>query len=154
MRILDLDMDYFMEKVADNNSKKENGRLIESEFRESVWSEQKVRSFFENNLGLSKAKKIRGKVLTNHNEALFFWEELIQKGLLTEPFEVIHIDSHADLGFGDPITDLFVFDDILKLPKTERRKMRKLYSDKIEYDITIGNYLLWTLVYGYVNKLV
>ena len=54
------------------------------------------KDFFENNLGLSKNNKIPGRVVVGHNESLFFWEELLEQGKLTDPFEVVHVDSHAD----------------------------------------------------------
>lgn len=49
----------------------------------------------EYNLRLSKEKNWRPDCV-EHNESLFFWEELVEKGKLEEPFEVFHVDSHAD----------------------------------------------------------
>ncbi len=100
MKVLDLDMDYFMKSVAVFISECETKRLPEEDYGDSVWSESEIREFFENNLGLSTDKKIRGRVVVGHNEALFYWRELIEKGELITPFEVIHVDSHADLGLG------------------------------------------------------
>ena len=67
-----------------------------------VWSKDEVIDFFENRLGLSKEIKIKGKIVTHHNEALYYWRKLIQEYSLSIPFEVVHIDSHADLGLGYP----------------------------------------------------
>ena len=100
MKVLDIDMDYFMRAVAHFVDESTMERLSESEYEEYVWSESEVRDFFENNLGLSKDRKIRGRIVRGHNEALFFWKDLIAKGKLYTPFEVVHIDSHADLGLG------------------------------------------------------
>ncbi|MDG3147131.1 UPF0489 family protein [Streptococcus suis] len=39
--------------------------------------------------------------MTGHIEALIFWKELINSKMLSDPFDVVHVDSHADLGLGD-----------------------------------------------------
>lgn len=76
----------------------------------NFWSETRVRNFLERNLKLSKTKRVEGRVLKGHDEALFFWNELIEKRKLVTPFSVIHVDSHADLSYGD-ITKLFILND-------------------------------------------
>ena len=56
MRVLDLDMDYFMTEIANTPfSCKE--RLAEEDYGNSVWSAEEVREFLEHNLGLSKTGK-------------------------------------------------------------------------------------------------
>lgn len=72
MKLLDLDMDYFMDSIATDIAESSNERLSEEYYGENVWNEQRVRDFLENNLGLSKQKKIKGKIVSGHNEALFF----------------------------------------------------------------------------------
>lgn len=37
------------------------------------------------------------QVFDNHNHALFFWCEAIQKEIIQPNFELIHIDEHSDL---------------------------------------------------------
>ena len=59
MRVLDLDMDYFMTKIA-NTPFSCKARLTEEDYGNSVWSEEEVRQFLEQNLGLSKKHKIHG----------------------------------------------------------------------------------------------
>ena len=115
MRVLDLDMDYFMKSVATFIGESETDRLPEDDYGDYVWTEREVRDFLENNLGLSKGNKIRGRVVAGHNESLFFWRELIEKGELTTPFDVIHVDSHADLGLGYR-SWAHILDYLLKLP--------------------------------------
>ncbi|MCH5350042.1 MAG: UPF0489 family protein [Oscillospiraceae bacterium] len=119
MRVLDLDMDYFMKSVATSVDESTPERLSEEDYGDCVWTEQEVRSFLEDNLGLSKEKKVRGRVVAGHNESLFFWKELIEKSELMTPFEVIHVDSHADLGFGDS-SWTHILDYLLWYPVEER----------------------------------
>ena len=90
MKILDIDLDYFMDTVASFIDEDSSLRLDEECYGESVWSETQVRDFLENNLGLSKERKIQGRVVRGHNESLIFWKELIFNKVLSTPFEVVH----------------------------------------------------------------
>ncbi|MBQ2848751.1 MAG: UPF0489 family protein [Clostridia bacterium] len=146
MKVLDLDMDYFMERVATDVSFEILDRLPEDEYGGSVWTAQRVRNFLEKNLGLSKQKKLPGRVVTGHNESLYFWEDLISKNKLTIPFEVIHVDSHADLGCGCTSSN-FLQDKILTLPLETRHRIRDYEFNGKIVGITIGDYLLWGIAY-------
>lgn len=152
MRVLDVDIDYFMECVA-NTPFSVTERLEESYYGNKVWKADKVRNFIENNIGLSKERKIPGRVITGHDEALYFWEELLNTEVLKEPFEVVHIDSHADLGLGCFTSD-FLQSKFLTLPIETRRKIRDYeYNGKIER-INIGDYLLWGIAYRMISKII
>ena len=151
MKVLDLDMDYFMAEIAHTPFSCPE-RLDEEDYGYSVWSVDKVRCFFENNLGLSKDHKIPGRIVCGHNEALFFWEELIRSGNLSDPFDVVHIDSHADLGLGCPSGD-FLQSRFLTLPVETRRRIRNYeFNDDLE-EISIGDYLLWAIAYKMISSI-
>lgn len=153
MRVLDLDMDYFMETVVTDISFCVSNRLSEEEYGGYVWTRERVRNFLEYNLGLSKDKKIQGRIVVEHNESLFFWEELVAKGKLEEPFEVVHVDSHADLGLGCTSAD-FLQSAMLTLPIETRRKIRNYEFNGKTETINIGDYLLWAIAYGLVSKII
>lgn len=151
MKVLDLDMDYFMESIA-NTPFRIKERLSEEDYGDTVWSERRVRDFLEVNLGLSKERKLPGRIVVGHDEALYFWEELLAAGKLEDPFEVIHVDSHADLGLGCA-TSHFLQNRILTLPICSRRRIRTYeFNGKIE-SINIGDYLLWAVAYGMISKI-
>ena len=84
MRILDLDMDYLMDSVA-HTPDSVLERLSEADYGDCVWSERRVRSFLEENLGLSKERKLPGRIVCGHNEALIFWRELIAHQVFLPP---------------------------------------------------------------------
>lgn len=152
MKILDLDMDYFMESVA-HTPDSVRDRLSENEYGDSVWSEERVRNFLEKNLGLSKDKRIRGRIVSGHNEALIFWRELIAEGSLTTPFEVIHVDSHADLGLRYS-SWTYILNHLLAYPP-EERPIHNRYVDcygKIKEE-SIGDYLLFAIAYRWISKI-
>lgn len=150
LKVLDLDMDYFMTQVAYTPFSSVE-RLEEEDYGGSVWSAEKVREFLENNLGLSRENKIPGRIVCGHNESLFFWEELIEMGKLTEPFDVIHVDSHADLGLGT-FSGCFLQSMFLTLPIEIRRKIRNYETDGEIKNINIGDYLLWGIAYRMVSS--
>ena len=151
VKVLDLDMDYFMEMIA-STSFDVTDRLDEDEYGESVWHADRVRAFLEKNLGLSKERKIPGRVVSGHDESLYFWEELVSKEMLVDPFEVVHVDSHADLGMGCHSSG-FLQSSFLSLPVETRRKIRDYeFLDETE-TINIGDYLLWAIAYQLISKI-
>ncbi len=155
MRVLDLDMDYFLDCPVCERSHDTNDRVTDEEVIKSVWSEERVRLFLEHNLGLSTTKRRQGRVVCGHNEALFFWEELIKKKKLVTPFDVVHVDSHADLGM-HCLGKAHVFDELLYWPVDIRSKnIRNQYTVGEKYcDIDIGEYLLFAIAYQWVSELI
>lgn len=154
MMVLDLDMDYFLDHPVSNRDHDNEKRVEDEECVNSVWTEYRVRHFLENNLGLSKSKQIPGRIVKGHDEALFFWEELIEQEKLQYPFSVVHVDSHADLGYGG-IGKLHVLNDLIFWPLDIRA--RNCHN---EYDleghflkIDIGDYLLFAIAYRWILDL-
>lgn len=148
MRILDLDMDFFLNKVALNrpfNSK----RLSNKEY--IPWNEKSVRRFLEFNCGLEKKKPILGRIVKEHRETFYFCRELINANKLCTPFDVLHIDAHADLGLGDGAWS-YIFENVLKLPVDKRQFVEKFRCKKI-YKVDSGNYLLYMIACRWVNEL-
>ena len=154
MRILDLDMDYFMDSVATFVPESSEQRLDEENYSKTVWSSESVRTFLERNLGLSKSTKIKGRIVSGHNEALHFWQELINTGKLDVPFEVIHVDSHADLGLGyDSWT--FIMKTLLAYPVQDRPKY-SIYKNCFGRTGAdgIGDYLLFAIAYRWISNII
>ena len=154
MKVLDLDMDYFMTSVATSIDDPEQERLPENDYGDCVWTERAVRSFLEENLGLSKNNKIRGRVVIGHNESLFYWRELIEKGDLFTPFDVIHVDSHADLGLGSS-SWTHILDYLLYYPVEERPQHPRYFNSSGHLRSEgIGDYLLFAVAYRWISSIV
>ena len=153
MRILDLDMDYFMNLIA-NTPESVQTRLSEEYYGKSVWCKPRVRQFFEDNLGLKTNHKIPGRIVKGHNEALWFWKELIANKKLITPFEVVHIDSHADLGLGYS-SWMHILNKVLSYPVDERVNHNQ-YVDCFGKTCIdgIGDYLLFAVAYRWISKIV
>ena len=152
MKILDLDMDYFMKCDVHIGSDSSIERLPEDDYGEEVWTEQKVRAFLEENLGLSKTKKIPGRIVTGHNEALYFWQELVSQGKLKTPFDVVHVDTHADLGLGYA-SWAYICKELLEYPVGERHLHATYEFCGKEQKEGIGDYLLFAIAYRMISSL-
>lgn len=152
MIVLDLDLDYFMKKVASSIEESVTDRLPDKDYGSCVWKEDEVRNFIENNLGLSKKNRIKGCIVKGHNEALFFWKDLIDQNKLVVPFSVVHVDSHADLGLGYFSLD-YIKNRLLKYPVENRFENRFYKLDEITKDIGIGDYLLYAIAFRWIDRL-
>ena len=152
MRVLDIDMDFFMDIVAGGKKEGLGIRLTDRSSIESVWSKDRVTDFIEKNLGLSKRNKIKGRIFKQHKEALYFWEELTDNGDLECPFEVVHVDSHSDLSYGDTGYE-YIYNELSKFEINERRNYINGIAGGID-KINSGNYLLFVIAFGYISELV
>lgn len=154
MRVLDLDMDYFMEQPPYINSDESTQRLDEENYGGKVWNEAAVRNFLEKNLGLSKNCKKMGRIVSNHDEALEFWKQLIERNILKIPFEVVHVDSHADLGCGYESYE-YLMKNMLGYP-VEERPYHTEYIDTFGNARTVGmgDYLLYAVAFRWISKII
>lgn len=95
-RILDLDLDFFVDGVAHDRAA-DAGRLDGEDY--PPWSTADALAFLKD--GCNLTKKLPGFVVEHHGELFPLWRDAIAAGKLTPPFEVVHVDAHADLGLGD-----------------------------------------------------
>lgn len=144
-KVLDLDMDFFL---ADCCPLADVGERP-SVFGHEPWSEGDVRRFLEENCGLDAHRPIKGRLFETHDEALAFWMELIEKGELTDPFDVVHVDAHSDLGIGKPGTG-FVTSRVLSLPPQKRRSLSRYYDCR---QLDEANYLLFAATFRMIGTL-
>jgi len=99
VHILDLDLDFFLNDVAYHKND-DSGKRLDPRFYKP-WPKNQVRSFVEKRCGLSIDVQLKGKIVEHHDEALYFWQYLIENSKISVPFDVTHVDSHNDLGLGD-----------------------------------------------------
>jgi hypothetical protein len=141
MRILDIDLDFFLNEVAyfTGEGRRSNDYL--------PWNEQDVRSFLEDRCHLVRGKRVKGRYIARHHEAFFFWRELLQSGQLQAPFEVIHIDAHADLGMGDS-GYIYLMTEVLHWDVAQRA-VPEAGSDELNE----GNYLAFAIACRWISRL-
>ncbi len=143
MKVLDIDLDVFLNRVAYNADP--NSRLDDSEYH--PWSIDRVVKFLEENCGLSKNNKIPGKFGTEHYEAFFAWKDQINSNNLVPPFDVIHVDAHADLGLGDAGW-VYLMGNILHRPVNKRNDPELGFSR-----MNSGNFLSYAIGCRWLSSL-
>ena len=145
MRVLDLDMDFFLSgpcPLAELGERPEEGCV-------KVGSEDAVVRFLEEKCGLSREHPVPGAIFDTHDKALDFWTARVKSGELETPFEVVHVDTHSDLAFGPPGTN-FVLNVVLsRLP--DLRPDIDAFKKAVELDE--ANYLLFALAFRWVSRL-
>ncbi|MBF4696054.1 UPF0489 family protein [Fusibacter ferrireducens] len=150
MKILDIDMDFFLHSVK--REKPFDGiRLSDEEY--IPWNINNVRNFLETKCCLSTDNRINGAIVTEHEGVFHILKALYDKELLKLPLEIVHIDSHADLGFGDCSWSL-IFREILNTPLEKR--LDKILQDRIlerESCLSSGNYLLYMIALEWISHL-
>ena len=145
MRVLDLDMDFFLSGPCPLAALGERP----DESCAEAWSEEAVVRFLEEQCGLSADHPVPGAIFDTHDKALDFWAARLEDGSLTAPFEVVHVDTHSDLAFGPPGTN-FVLNVVLsRLP--DQRADKEAYRKAVELDE--ANYLLYALAFRWVDRL-
>ena len=95
-RILDLDLDFFLNRTA--YARAPDGPRLRREDYEP-WATDRAVEFLAIACGLSG--KLPGIVVEHHGELFERWRTASQTGTLNLPLSVTHVDAHADLGLGD-----------------------------------------------------
>ena len=142
--VLDLDLDFFVWPVS--RGPREHDRLPDCEC-ERVASEEEVHRFLGERCHLNPPARIQGRELHEHVEAFGAWRDWLLVGELSEPFGVVHVDGHADVGAGLNLTFAYL-DEFLALPLGKRRNPRMG-----EKGLNSGNYLLGAIANRWVASL-
>ncbi len=140
MRALDIDMDFFLSgpcELAAPGERPPDGAA-------QPWTETEVRTFLENNCGLSKDRPVPGAIFETHDMALDYWQA---HGAF--PMHVTHIDAHSDLGIGRP-GPAFVLESVITLVPDRRGDIAE-YREKKRLDE--ANYLLFAVAFRWISSL-
>lgn len=144
MRVLDIDLDFFLNDVPYDRAATA-GRLDSNEY--TPWTPDAVDSFLAKNCGMNSHAPLPGKFVAHHHEAFHVWRELIESGHLSVPFELVHVDSHADLGVGDA-GYIYLMGDLLHREVSERTRP-EIAIDKMNF----GNFLAFAIGCRWIKKL-
>ena len=146
MRILDIDLDFFLNDKA-------YSRVTSTERLDPIaftpWPNSEVKNFLEKHCGLSKQDKKTGKLFTHHIEVFDFLDILQKRNGFNLKFSIDHVDAHADLGWGDAsfqyISSEILFKSIdQRSPIAERNGWSGLSS---------GNFLAFLVALRWVENL-
>lgn len=142
LRILDLDLDFFLHDVAYWAG--DSGRLDAAEY--PPWELSDAISFLEGRCLLGD--RLPGFVVENHGELFQLWRRSIERGLVEAPFHVTHVDAHADLGLGDAGYMHLMTDLLYRRP--EDRDEPKEGSE----GLNDGNYLAFAIACRWLSELI
>jgi hypothetical protein len=140
--VLDLDLDFFVRPIA---YWPDQGRRSNHEYQHA--KSDKVRDFLEQKCHLSTASKIQGQEVEEHQDAFWIWRRWLDEKKLSEPFTVIHVDAHADLGFGDGGW-IYLLTEFLALSIEHRRSPRVGHSG-----LNSGNFLAFAVGNRWISDL-
>jgi hypothetical protein len=141
--ILDLDLDVFSYPIV--HWPRGDARPADSDHE--IAADADVRFFLEQQCSLSPSKKLLGQEFTNHDEAFFVWRRWIHEGRLKPPFDIVHVDAHADMGLGDS-GYMYLLSELLSLPPDKRDDPRRANDA-----MNAGNYLMFAVANRWVNSL-
>lgn len=96
MRVLDIDLDFFLDRAPHGIDTSRGQRLNPHDFE--PWSIEEVVLFLENQCGVHAP--VPGRSVDEHDEIFRTWRDLITAGWLETPFHVTHVDAHADMDMG------------------------------------------------------
>ena len=95
VRILDLDLDIFVTPINQIHSARRP-----SDLDYEVLPIEKVDNFLIERCGLTEKSPTPGRVFEEHDELFDLIKGLVVSGVVSSPFELVHVDAHADLGAG------------------------------------------------------
>ncbi|MGH7616481.1 MAG: UPF0489 family protein [Gemmatimonadaceae bacterium] len=136
MRVLDLDLDFFLDAIATGpapDGARRDGALYQPRSAEFVATFLERRCGLRDSRAADGPRRPIGRTVETHDGAFYFWRELIDGGELTTPFDVVHVDAHADLGLGDT-GYRYIMCELLHLPALDRASPNPAW-------VMEGNYL-------------
>lgn len=154
-RILDLDLDFFVQPVLlsvppgsarPDPTKHEVALGCDTALRtiavETADPVDAAIHYLRERLGL--AEPLPGAAVDQHGDLFSIWAQMITCGKLRVPFHLTHVDGHADFGYGQTsFTRVF---DVLRRPPAER----VAYSMAVLND---GDYLAFAVACGWIHSL-
>lgn len=139
-RILDVDLDFFVQPVAHFRNLDDLSRLSDDEY--DVWSLDEVSAFLTEQCGLRAP--LPGWAIERHGEAFQLWEQAVNAGSIEAPFSVTHVDAHADLGLGES-NYVEIMSELMFMPVEQRAEAAERVTD--------GSYLAYACAAGWVADL-
>jgi hypothetical protein len=142
-RVLDLDLDFFVEGFPAHWRPFDADRLDVLEH--PPWPTDLAIEFLMEKCRLDG--KLPGFAVEHHGELFMLWRDAIERGVMTPPFHVTHVDAHADLGLGE-YGYAYLMTDLLFEPP-DRRRHPPLGNE----GLTDGNWLSFAVACRWISRL-
>ena len=140
--VLDLDLDFFVHDVAHWRDSTDE-RLNADAFR--PWAVNDALYFLQGRCALDR--RLPGIVVDHHADVFRSWRDAIEARALVPPFDVTHVDAHADLGLGDT-GYIYLLTEFLFASPDARPRLAGL-----DDELTDGNWLSFAVACGWVSRL-
>ena len=144
-RILDIDLDFFLDEILYANDEP-RGRPNAGDYQPD--SIDDALAFLRSRCQLSTDTPVPGHVCKHHREVWFHWRSMLKRGDLKAPFEVIHIDAHADMGLGNN-SCLYIAEELLAHPPQRRR----VPTGRESWQLGDCNFIAYALATQWIGKL-
>jgi hypothetical protein len=141
-RVLDIDLDFFVYPVVHWAS---DERPAAEEH--SVWSAPDAVEFLRDRCRLTEP--LPGFVTENHDDLFPIWRSAVELGILKPPFQVTHVDAHADLGLGDAGYVYLMTSLLFESPEDRAYPT----PPPGRTGVTEGNFLLYAIACRWINEL-
>jgi hypothetical protein len=147
MNVLDIDLDFFVDPRPRQQAK--SGRLSEMEYH--TWSAQSVEEYLTRRCNLRKGCLLPGAVVTYHHELFDRWKTLIGSYELTKPFQLTHLDSHADMGMGFADNSCgYIMGELLHCELSDRQNPKRGENG----GLLEGNFISFSLACRWISSIV
>lgn len=140
--ILDLDLDFFLDRIAHFRSIRD-GRLDDSY---KPWRNELVKVFLDEKCALQSSAPIPGKLLKHHDELFFILRQMFRDKRIDAPVHLVHVDAHDDLGCDSSLE--YVLTDYFN------RSLEDRYSPETGTGkLHAGNFLVFLAACGWLSKM-
>ena len=143
--MLDIDLDFFLDRIF-NSDNEPQGRLDSRTYR--VDPIETALAYLRDRCLVSPESPKPGHICERHAEVYFHWRSMIRDGILKPPFEVIHVDAHADMGLGNT-SCLYIAEDLLAVPP----KRRRAPTGRDSWCVGDNNFIAYALACRWIGKL-
>ncbi len=148
MRILDIDLDFFLDNIAHGRSF--NKRRLNKKYY-NPWTIPEVEFFLENNCGLNKIDKIPGKYFIHHDEVFHYIKKEIINENISDSIDLVHVDAHGDISNTIDTSFIYIMDEMLtKSSIKERLEIKN--KDELG-QLNAGNFLIYMVACKMINEL-
>ncbi len=144
-RILDIDLDFFLDRIFYGHDEPQ-GRLSSRDYIPDT--KETILRYLIERCGLQESEPLPGALCEHHVEVFDHWEAMLQEGVLSAPFEVVHLDAHADMGLGN-LSCLYIAEEMLAQPLEER----EVPGGNDPWSLNNCNFLIYALALRWIGKL-
>jgi hypothetical protein len=143
MRVLDIDLDFFLDRAPHGIHTKRGERLDPQD--STPWDMDEVIAFLEEQCGLHD--RLPGQSFEEHDRAFKSWRELVAISQLETPFHVTHVDAHGDMDMGGRGYKYLMTELLFEKPE---ERLRPREGDD---GLNPGNYLLFAIACRWISDL-